>query len=91
MARDFLQRIMRDALPGNGFSGGVTAQRMTTDTYRIVARGNTYMGATAIEDYTLLTVRRPRRPNRRVPQPWRDAPEADGVAKYGSAQSTARL
>ena len=37
-----------------GFSGGVIAQRMTTDTYRIVARGNAYTGATAIQDYTLL-------------------------------------
>jgi hypothetical protein len=37
-----------------GFTGGVAAQRMTTDTYRIVARGNAYTGSIAIQDYTLL-------------------------------------
>jgi hypothetical protein len=37
-----------------GFRGGVAAQRMTTDTYRIVARGNAYTGGLAIQDYTLL-------------------------------------
>src|SRR5215467_11206208 len=37
-----------------GFTGGVAAQRMTADTYRIVARGNAYTGGTAIQDYTLL-------------------------------------
>jgi hypothetical protein len=37
-----------------GFMGGVEAQRMTADTYRIVARGNGYTGATAIQDYTML-------------------------------------
>ena len=37
-----------------GFRGGVEAQRMTADTYRIVARGNAYTAGTAIQDYTLL-------------------------------------
>src|SRR6516225_5090710 len=37
-----------------GFMGGVEAQRMTADTYRIVARGNGYTGATTIQDYTML-------------------------------------
>jgi hypothetical protein len=37
-----------------GFSGGVQAQQMTTDTFRIVARGNAYTGGTAIQDYTIL-------------------------------------
>ena len=37
-----------------GFLGGVEAQRVTADTYRIVARGNAYTGGTAIQDYTML-------------------------------------
>lgn len=37
-----------------GFSGGVEAQRMTADTYRIVARGNGYTSGTTIQDYTML-------------------------------------
>src|SRR5262249_32097886 len=37
-----------------GFMGGVEAQQMTADTYRIVARGNGYTGGTTIQDYTLL-------------------------------------
>jgi hypothetical protein len=37
-----------------GFMGGVEAQRMTADTFRIVARGNAYTGGTAIQDYTVL-------------------------------------
>ena len=37
-----------------GFMGGVEAERMTADTYRIVARGNGYTSGTAIQDYTVL-------------------------------------
>lgn len=37
-----------------GFTGGVAAQQITSDTYRIVARGNGYTGNTAIQDYALL-------------------------------------
>ncbi|QBR71897.1 hypothetical protein CU048_12150 [Beijerinckiaceae bacterium] len=37
-----------------GFGGGVTAQAITNDTYRIVARGNGYTSGTAIQDYVLL-------------------------------------
>src|SRR5262249_57668333 len=37
-----------------GFMGGVEAQQMTADPYRIVARGNGYTGSTTIQDYTLL-------------------------------------
>ncbi|RTL64640.1 MAG: hypothetical protein EKK41_21140 [Hyphomicrobiales bacterium] len=37
-----------------GWSGGVDAERMTTDTYRIVARGNGYTSSTTIQDYTVL-------------------------------------
>jgi hypothetical protein len=37
-----------------GFMGGVEAQQMTSDTFRIVARGNGYTGNTAIQDYTVL-------------------------------------
>jgi hypothetical protein len=37
-----------------GFSGGVTAQQVTADTYRIVARGNAYTSGTAIQDFVLL-------------------------------------
>lgn len=39
---------------GMGFAGGVEAQQMTADTYRIVARGNGFTGATTIQDYTML-------------------------------------
>lgn len=37
-----------------GFMGGVKAQQVTQNTYRIVTRGNGYTGSTTIQDYTLL-------------------------------------
>lgn len=37
-----------------GFMGGVEAQQMTANTFRIVARGNGYTGGTTIQDYTIL-------------------------------------
>jgi hypothetical protein len=37
-----------------GFGGGVAAQQITSDTFRISARGNGYTGKTTIQDYTLL-------------------------------------
>jgi hypothetical protein len=37
-----------------GFSGGVEAQQMTADTFRIVARGNAYTGTNTVQDYTML-------------------------------------
>ena len=37
-----------------GFTGGVAAEQVTSDTYRIIARGNGYTGNTAIQDYALL-------------------------------------
>ena len=37
-----------------GFGGGVEAQQLTADTYRILSRGNAYTSKTKIQDYTLL-------------------------------------
>jgi Flp pilus assembly protein TadG len=37
-----------------GFSGGVSAQRMTSDVVRISARGNGYTSNTTVQDYALL-------------------------------------
>jgi hypothetical protein len=37
-----------------GFTGGVEAQQVLQDTWRIVARGNGYTSATRIQDYVLL-------------------------------------
>jgi hypothetical protein len=37
-----------------GFSGGVLAQQMTANTFRIVARGNGYTGTTTVQDYVML-------------------------------------
>jgi hypothetical protein len=37
-----------------GIGGGVTAAAVTSDTYRISARGNGYTDATTIQDYSLL-------------------------------------
>jgi hypothetical protein len=37
-----------------GFLGGVEAQQITANTFRIVARGNGYTGGTTIQDYTIL-------------------------------------
>ena len=37
-----------------GFSGGVLAQQMTANTFRIVARGNGYTGTTRVQDYLML-------------------------------------
>ncbi len=37
-----------------GFSGGVSAQQMTANTFRIVARGNGYTGSPQVQDYTML-------------------------------------
>ena len=39
---------------GMGLSGGVESQQLTADTYRIIARGNSYTSATSIQDYALL-------------------------------------
>jgi hypothetical protein len=37
-----------------GISGGVTAQQITADTFRISAQGNGYTASTTIQDYVLL-------------------------------------
>jgi hypothetical protein len=37
-----------------GFSGGVAAEQVTADTYRIKARGNAYTQSTTVQDYVLL-------------------------------------
>ena len=37
-----------------GFSGGVAAQQITADTWRIQSRGNAYTGASTVQDYVLL-------------------------------------
>ena len=37
-----------------GLSGGVTAQPVMTDVYRIVARGNAYTGQAAVQDFVLM-------------------------------------
>ena len=37
-----------------GFTGGVTAQQMTANTFRIISRGNSYTSPTTIQDYTML-------------------------------------
>ena len=37
-----------------GFSGGVAAHQMTSNTYRIVARGNGYTSSTRIRDYMMM-------------------------------------
>src|SRR5262245_20428212 len=37
-----------------GFMGGVTAEQMSADVFRIKSRGNAYTGATTVQDYVLL-------------------------------------
>lgn len=37
-----------------GFTGGVAAQQVTADTWRIVARGNAYTGGARVQDFVLL-------------------------------------
>jgi uncharacterized protein (UPF0333 family) len=37
-----------------GFTGGVSAEQITKDTYRIIARGNGNTRSTTIQDYALL-------------------------------------
>ena len=37
-----------------GFTGGVAAQQMTSDTFRILARGNGYTSASSVQDFMLL-------------------------------------
>jgi hypothetical protein len=37
-----------------GFSGGVAAQQITADTFRIQARGNAYTNSAMVQDYVLL-------------------------------------
>jgi hypothetical protein len=37
-----------------GFSGGVAAEQITADTWRIRARGNAYTNSTTVQDYVLL-------------------------------------
>ena len=37
-----------------GYTGGVAAMPITSDTYRIVSRGNGYTDPTTVQDYSLL-------------------------------------
>ena len=37
-----------------GFAGGVAAQQMSADVFRIEARGNSYTGKNTVQDYMLL-------------------------------------
>jgi hypothetical protein len=37
-----------------GFTGGVTAEQLTADTWRIIARGNGYTGSAQVQDFVLL-------------------------------------
>jgi hypothetical protein len=37
-----------------GFTGGVAAQQITADTWRIQARGNAYTSAATVQDFVLL-------------------------------------
>ena len=37
-----------------GFGGSVSAQQMTANTFRIIARGNGYTSSTTVQDYTML-------------------------------------
>ena len=37
-----------------GFSGGVAAEQITTDTWRIKARGNAYTTGTLVQDFVLM-------------------------------------
>src|SRR5690348_13073937 len=37
-----------------GFTGGVAAERVTADTWRIKARGNAYTDETTVQDYVML-------------------------------------
>lgn len=37
-----------------GFSGGVAAQQVTADTWRIQSRGNAYTSSAMVQDYVLL-------------------------------------
>lgn len=37
-----------------GFSGGVSAQQMTSNTFRISGRGNGYTSSTDVQDYVML-------------------------------------
>jgi hypothetical protein len=37
-----------------GFAGGVAAEQMTTDVFRIKSRGNAYTARTTVQDYVLL-------------------------------------
>jgi hypothetical protein len=36
------------------FTGGVSAMPITSDTYRIVSRGNGYTNSVTVQDYSLL-------------------------------------
>jgi len=37
-----------------GFTGGVAAEQISSDTWRIVSRGNAYTSAETVQDYVLL-------------------------------------
>ena len=37
-----------------GYSGGVAAEQITSDTWRIKARGNAYTGGTRVQDFVLM-------------------------------------
>jgi hypothetical protein len=74
-----------------GFTGGVAAQQLTSDTFRISARGNGYTDQTLIQDYTMLKAAETTRQQSGTHFMLvgsADASRTDEVVTPGSAQTT---
>lgn len=73
------------------FTGGVKAQQMTSDTYRIVARGNGYTDSTTIRDYVMLKAAettKQRGASHFVILTGEDASRVDQIMSPGTASTT---
>ena len=74
-----------------GFSGGVSAQQMTADTFRIVARGNGYTDTTTIRDFAMLKAAEATRQNggtHFILIGGEDASRVSKIVMPGSARTT---
>ena len=74
-----------------GFDGGVSAQQMTSDTFRVVARGNGYTATNAIEDYVMLKAAETttqRRASHFIVVSGDDASHADQIVTGGVAHTS---
>jgi hypothetical protein len=74
-----------------GFTGGVAAEQITSDTWRILARGNAYTGGTRVQDFVLMKAAETTRANggtHFIIGSSQDASREGAITTPGTAQTT---